>query len=336
MDVNPTMDRSPAAQVDPCQLGFSQIYFANRMPSSSIEMGESADAPFLRTTLKSQFLVKIHKAPSGIDLTGQVAIITGASSGLGFHCARHLLSLNISRLVLTSRSLKRAQDAVTKLFTEYPSATIEIWLLEMTSYNSVQALVQRAEEELPRLDITILNAGLMSPEFGLCETKHEQVIQVNYLSTFLLAILLLPVIVRKSPSGSPGRLTIVSSNTALWAKTPNQHTRPLLTSYDDPKKVPYGGAERYFTSKMLGHLFFMRMLPYLNANDAIVNMVGPGMCKGSDLHRSVTGVGAIVLSAWKGLAGRSCEDGAWSYVDAAVVQGKESHGCFLMDGEIHA
>lgn len=87
---------------------------------------------------------------------------------------------------------------------------------------------------------------------------------------------------------------------------------------------------------MIGHFFFVRLLPYLNADHVVVNMVGPGMCHGSILRQDVNGAASIVLSAWKGLAGRSSEDGAWSYVDATVVKGKESHGCFLTDWEIRA
>ncbi|EON99393.1 putative short-chain dehydrogenase reductase family protein [Phaeoacremonium minimum UCRPA7] len=86
---------------------------------------------------------------------------------------------------------------------------------------------------------------------------------------------------------------------------------------------------------MLGHLFFVRMLEYLNADDVIVNLVEPGMCKGSGLHRDISGGAGVFLDVYKSLTGRKPEDGAWTYVDAAVVKGKESHGSFCMDWEIH-
>lgn len=82
----------------------------------------------------------------------------------------------------------------------------------MTSYESIQAFAARAESELTRLDISILNAGMTAVDHKLVTgTGHERVIQVNYLSTFLLAILMLPIAKDKAFGGRPGRMTIVGS-----------------------------------------------------------------------------------------------------------------------------
>jgi NAD(P)-dependent dehydrogenase (short-subunit alcohol dehydrogenase family) len=305
------------------------------MASKSTQLGHAAHTSLWRSFIKSQFCTTPCPPPAGTDLSGQVAIITGSSAGLGFYCSRHFLSLNLSRLILAVRSLKKGESAANKLRADYPSAKVDVWVLEMTSYPSIEAFCRRAQTELTRLDITILNAGTLHLNFSTCSTGHEQVMQVNYLSTFLLAILMLPISKSKAPTGKPGWLTIVSSGTALWAKLPNRDRRPLLASFDDPKVQPWDPTERYWSSKMLGHLFFVKMLDYLNVDDVIVNMVEPGMCKSSGLHRDVKGFGAVVLNFMKAVAGRRPEDGAWMYVDAAVVKGKESHGCFCMDWEIH-
>lgn len=300
-----------------------------------MQLGDDAPTSLLRALIKSQFLTRPRRAPADTDLSGQVAIITGASSGIGYHAAWHFLSLKLPHLILAVRDQEKGESAASKLRAEYPAAKVEVWLLEMTSYPSIQAFCRRVETELPRLDITILNSGCLRLDFAVSDTGHEETIQVNYLSTFLLAILMLPICKSKAPSGKPGRLTIVSSGTALFAKLSNRDERPFLASFDDPKIVPFDPADRYFASKMLGHLFFARMLEYLDADDVVVNLVEPGMCKGSELHRDAKGLMGAFLWAWKGLAGRTSEDGAWTYVDAAVVKGKESHGCFLMDWEVH-
>lgn len=61
-----------------------------------------------------------------------------------------------------------------------------------------------------------------------------------------------------------------------------------------------------------------------------------GDCHGSDQNREVTGGAGFFLGICKALTGRKPEDGAWTYVDAAVVKGKESsHGYFCENWEIH-
>ncbi|CZR52829.1 related to short-chain dehydrogenase/reductase family protein, putative [Phialocephala subalpina] len=280
--------------------------------------------------LKSQFCAKPKWAPKSTNLSGKVALITGGGSGLGFHASRQLLSFKLSHLIITVRSMSRGEDAASKLRTEYPTAKIEVWELEMSSYDSIQSLARRAAT-LPRIDIVILNAGIVKPDFSVVEkTGHEEVIQVNYLSTVLLAILLLPILKTKSAS-TPGRLTIVNSGTSYRATFENRNAIPLLPSFDDDKD--WEGGQRYACSKLLGHLFLVKLIGYISVKDVVVNLVDPGLSK-SRLNRDTRGAVKWVMWLAEGIAGRTMEVGASTYVDAAVVKGAESHGCFVMDWEV--
>ncbi|KAK4140252.1 uncharacterized protein C8A04DRAFT_40044 [Dichotomopilus funicola] len=320
-----------------------------------------------RIFLHSQFCTKPQRlslTPS-TTLTNQTALITGGNAGLGYHAARHLLSLNLSRLILAVRSPAKGEEAARVLRRDFPRARVEVWELEMGGYESVMGFVERVKgefgngngngkgdgedakgEKKKRLDMVILNAGMMGAEFMKDkQTGHCQVVQVNYLSTFLLAILLLPILrtTNTSTTGQqqnrkPGRLTIVSSGGVFaGAKLPNRGERPFLASFDTPPSPtqPFDVQERYFGSKALGHLFFVRLLPYLPpASEVIVNLVDPGFCKGTQLHREAEGFASAMWAVGKAVTGRSLEDGAWTYVDAVVAKGEESHGCFLMDWKI--
>ena len=124
---------------------------------------------------KSQLCSKAKFPPKETDLSGKVAIITGANQGLGFESARQFLSLNLSRLIVTVRSEEKGKAAATKLTKEYPNAAIDVWQLDMCSYASIQEFANRVDSELSSLDIAILNAGRSRAEFELVSsTGHEE------------------------------------------------------------------------------------------------------------------------------------------------------------------
>ncbi|KAI0123378.1 hypothetical protein BJ170DRAFT_641605 [Xylariales sp. AK1849] len=205
----------------------------------------------------------------------------------------------------------------------------------MESYNSIQTFARRAAE-LPRLDIAILNAGIQLLDFEVIpKTGHEKLLQVNYLSTMLLALLLLPVLKVKSPSGEPGRLTIISSGTARGAQILGPEDSPILPLLDDRSR-PWNPITRYSITKLLGHLFLIKLTKYVNAEDVVVNLADPGLVKDTNL---VGGKSAPILNASffycvKALLGRTLSVGASTYIDATVLKGKESHGCYVADWKI--
>ncbi|KAJ9615339.1 hypothetical protein H2200_001414 [Cladophialophora chaetospira] len=301
-------------------------------------MPGSRDLPPLTTPffpkifIKNQFRAKIRYPPKSTDLSGQVAIVTGSNTGLGLESARQLLSINLSRLILAVRSVQKGKEAAKQLNASFPTATIEVWELNMSSYGSIQTFARRAETELSRLDIVILNAGVFKFKFAkVPDTGHEEIIQVNYLSTALLAILLLPVLRSKSPADSAGRLTIINSALAFTAKFKTKDKTPLLPSFDDTKN--FDGQDYYGVSKLLGQMFLWKLMDYVSAEDVVVNMVDPGAIGGTDLGRDMPG-GMVVFAKLFGLITRNLPDGAASYVDASVVRGPESHGAFMMGWEI--
>jgi NAD(P)-dependent dehydrogenase (short-subunit alcohol dehydrogenase family) len=285
----------------------------------------------LNLFIKSQFGHKPIWPAKDLDLSEKVAIITGSNSGLGLEAADQMLSYNLSKMILAVRSVAKGKVAADQLQQKYPKAIVEVWELDMASYKSIQAFVARAQQ-LPRLDIAILNAGLTTMKLAKCATGHEEVFQVNYLSTALLAILMLPILKSKSPQ--PGRLTIVNSGLAVTSEFPNSNDSPLIPSFDDPKNVAWDPMVRYSCSKLLGHLFLWKLVDYVSADDVIVNLVDPGFCKGTQLHSDLNGPVRAIFGAMKALTGRSIKAGASTYLDATVVKGKESHGYFVMDWEL--
>ncbi|RYP37685.1 hypothetical protein DL768_010835 [Monosporascus sp. mg162] len=245
-----------------------------------------------------------------------------------------LLNLGLSHLVLAVRSTKRGEDAVIRLRKKYPEAYLQVWELDMSSYESVQGFVKRVDSHLSCLDFVLLNAGIAKLNFHrVGSTGHEETIQVNYLSTVLLTILLLPILKSKrSPGSEPSHLTIVNAALTLAAKFPNKDADPLLPSFDDPKS--FHPQETYNSSKLLAHMFLWKLVDHVSSDDVIVNLADPGWCRGTELGRDATGLMRIFMLLF-GMTGRAPRVGASCFVDALVNKGKDSHGCFLMSWNIH-
>ncbi|KAH8587911.1 hypothetical protein B0O99DRAFT_526027 [Bisporella sp. PMI_857] len=280
--------------------------------------------------LHRQLFVKIPAPPASIRLTDKVAIVTGSNVGLGFECSMQLLGMDLQHLILAVRSEPKGNAAALHLQSKYPRAKIEVWVLDMESYDSVLQFARRCES-LPMLDIAILNAGLTRQNFERSpSTNHETMLQVNYLSTSLLAILLVPILKAKLKGHHPGRLTIVGSDLSHFASFPEPHADPLIQSLDEDRDFKPMG--RYSLTKLMEQFFVIKLAKQVSPNDVVINLVNPGFCSGTSLNRESSRPWLTTLLALT--VARTTVDGARAYIDAAIVKGKESHGSYHSEGRI--
>lgn len=281
--------------------------------------------------LSRQFIQNVPKIPSTVDLTGQTALITGSNVGLGFECARQLLALNLSHLIIAVRSQSRGDAAAKKLQDEFPRAKIEVSLVDMSSYKSIQAFAKRCES-LPRLDIAILNAGLSRPKFERSEeTKHEMTFQINYLSTALLALLLIPILKEKRGT-SPGRLALVGSDMSYWAKW-EETEKTVFSVLDDASKFETMTA--YKLSKLFLLMFVDKLARLVPAEEVIINFPNPGACRGTQFGaEGRSKLAGVMFKIVSHIIARPTSTGARQYVDAVTVKGVESHGGFVGEGRV--
>ncbi|KAL4967006.1 uncharacterized protein BDV14DRAFT_188647 [Aspergillus stella-maris] len=269
-----------------------------------------------------------------VDLSLKTAIITGGTSGLGYECAAQLLFNNLSHLIITARNKGKGSEAVKSLQSRFPSAKIEVWNLDMLDYESIRSFVEKCDQ-LDRIDIIILNAGIVAGKFKINEkTKHEECFSVNYLSTALLSILLLPVLKDKRPPGDePARLTLIGSGLALAATFAEQKASSILSAFDDP--VFFKSTERYNTTKLLLLFFVSSLSTLVDPTDVIVNVCDPGFVDTPGLDRDLSGFEQVMLGAFRWVVARSLRDGAWAYINAVVVKGARSHGGWVANWDVH-
>lgn len=138
--------------------------------------------------------------------------MTGANCGLGLEAARHFVRLNASKVILGCRSIQKGEIAKTDIEkTTKRQGIVEVWQVDLTSFASVRKFCARAHT-LERLDIMVENAGIATGKFEQYE-GFESTITINVISTFLMALMLLPKL-RESATkfNIIPRLTIVSSD----------------------------------------------------------------------------------------------------------------------------
>ena len=132
------------------------------------------------------------------DLTGKVALITGASSGLGKHFANTLSSYG-AKTILAARRIERMESLQKELLNE--SIVVS---LDVTSNNSVNKLREEIENSTGQLDILVNNAGISDPvKFkDISEESWLSILETNLNGAFRVAKMATDIMLKNNDGGS--------------------------------------------------------------------------------------------------------------------------------------
>ena len=121
-----------------------------------------------------------------IDLSGRVAFITGASSGLGEQFAR-TLSRAGAAVVLASRRVEKLKDLRAQIEAEGGDA--HVMALDVTDLHSVKAAVAHAETEVGAIDILVNNSGVSTTQRiqDVAEEDYDYIFDTNVKGAFFVA-----------------------------------------------------------------------------------------------------------------------------------------------------
>ncbi|KAH8652436.1 short-chain dehydrogenase [Xylariales sp. PMI_506] len=285
--------------------------------------------PALLQQLVSQF--KNLPYPT-TDWTGKTVIVTGASAGIGLEAARHFVRLNAAKVIIACRDLEKGATARADIeASTQTSGVIEIWQLDLGSFESVKEFCRRAKE-LGRLDAVVENAGVLTSHLVQLEGYEEQ-ITVNVISPFLIALLVLPILRRTAvQNNTTPHLTIVSSDAHVHATLAARKASSIFEVFRQPAQDL---THRYDDSKLLEVLFareLARGMTESQKTPVILNTVNPALCR-STLFRDVPWPLSWVIPISLLLIGRTSEVGSRNLL-AAAGAGPESHGKYISDCKI--
>jgi NAD(P)-dependent dehydrogenase (short-subunit alcohol dehydrogenase family) len=178
------------------------------------------------------------------DLTGKLAVVTGANSGLGFGLARRL-ALAGADVVLAVRNIEKGEDASRRIAEELPLGRLGVRRLDLSSLESVAALAATLSGEGRPIDILINNAGvMMPPKRETTSDGFELQFGSNYLGHFALTARLLPLL-RQGTAHVVNLSSLIAGAGRL--------------DFDDLQSKHYSPSRAYGTSK-LAMLMFAREL----------------------------------------------------------------------------
>jgi NAD(P)-dependent dehydrogenase (short-subunit alcohol dehydrogenase family) len=126
--------------------------------------------------------------------SGKLALITGATGGLGFETALALAGAN-AEVILTGRNAQKGQDALRRIRAAHPQAKLRFEALDLASLASVAEFSSRLNAEDRPIDMLINNAGVMAlATRQITADGFEMQLGTNYLGHFALTAQLLPLL----------------------------------------------------------------------------------------------------------------------------------------------
>ena len=239
----------------------------------------------------------------------KTVIITGGNSGLGYYCALKLVQNPEWYVVIACRDRIKAQQAVDKIKTNTNSQQIETLPLDLASFDSIRAFVNKfgdyakrtpeGNRNLPPLKAIVCNAGVQFIQRQTyTKDGFDTTFAVNHLGHFLLVNLLIKQLT------APARIVFVSSDTHDSSKTtgmPAPYWRdPQLMAHpeQDPvlkdKSIGTIGRTAYTTSKLCNVLCAYELSRRLQqqasteSQPITVNVFNPGLMPGSGLAQDYT------------------------------------------------
>jgi NAD(P)-dependent dehydrogenase (short-subunit alcohol dehydrogenase family) len=198
-------------------------------------------------------------------MDGQMCIITGATSGVGYHAAKRLAKGGAA-LVLVCRNEVKAEEVRKELVTTY-NADVDVVLADFSRLADVRKAAEWILDNHPRIDVLINNAGVHRTTRILTEEGFEEAFCVNHLASFLFTRLLLD----RMTESAPARIIQVNS----------QGHRFGGLDLDDLTwaKRRYWGLQGYGASKVAQLLTVWELADRLNGADVSINAMHPGTVK---------------------------------------------------------
>ena len=171
-----------------------------------------------------------------VDMSGRVALVTGATGGLGLAAATALAQRNAD-IWIVGRDPQRIEAARRAIAGVAPDSSVTTAVADLAVLDDVRNLADRVRRSAPRLDVLIHNAGALTHDLRYTADGLEVTAQVHVVAPFLLTTALLPIL-----QATPDARVITVSSGGMYTQ------RLDLDALATPA-IPFNGVRAYANAK---------------------------------------------------------------------------------------
>jgi NAD(P)-dependent dehydrogenase (short-subunit alcohol dehydrogenase family) len=200
----------------------------------------------------------------------RVAVITGASSGIGLVTAKALAAKGF-RIIGTGRDPQRMASAEAEIkAAAAPGVPVEMLRADLSLVSGAERLAEEVLERTERIDVLINNAGGTSNGMAITAEGNEATFSGNHLGHFLLTQRLLPRLRKSASSAAPGATRIISVSSSA-------HEFANGFDWDDIQSIKnFIPIKAYSNAKLANVLFSRQLAKKLTGSGIVVHSMHPG------------------------------------------------------------
>lgn len=198
-----------------------------------------------------------------MEIKNKIIIITGATSGIGKVTAIELAKKG-AQLILPVRNSEKGEKVKKEIIEISGNNNVRIMTCDLESLDSVRHFADSFKKEYKQLDVLINNAGVWFSKRELTKEGFEKNLGINYLSHFLLTMLLLDIMKN-------------TSNARIINLSSEAHRFTNINFDDLQSEKNFNNFKAYGQSKLALILFTKKLHELLKETDITVNCLHPGV-----------------------------------------------------------
>lgn len=228
------------------------------------------------------------------DLSGTVALVTGATTGIGKEIARGLAQMG-AEVVIGARGLDRGNAARDDIAKTSGNTKVSVMQVDMADLKSIRSFSSSFLAAHPKLHILVNNAGVWLTERKESPDGHELTFATNVLGPYLLTKGLAPALEAAAPARVVNVVSSIAGNYDAadleFTKRKFDGMKAYAQSKQALRMVTWGQAERFASSNIM------------------VNCAAPGFVK-TEFNRNAGGFTAMMINFFSAIMAVSPERGA--------------------------